>query len=106
MEREALVIGINRYPTLIEKASDRPPHLQAPAIDAEAIAQVLETYGKFHVERLPAAYNQDGSWFVDPQQQLTIKELETAIVQLFNPLDVAFLIQLCYFLQGMVYAKI
>ncbi|BAY98377.1 pentapeptide repeat-containing protein [Tolypothrix tenuis PCC 7101] len=85
MEREALVIGINRYPTLIEKASDRPPHLQAPAIDAEAIAQVLETYGKFHVERLPAAYNQDGSWFVDPQQQLTIKELETAIVQLFNP---------------------
>ncbi|MBN4004793.1 caspase family protein, partial [Nostoc sp. LPT] len=85
MEREALVIGINRYPTLIEKSSDRPPHLKAPATDAEAIAQILETYGKFHVERLPAAYNQDGSCFVDPQQQLTLQELETAIVQLFNP---------------------
>ncbi|WP_062291516.1 caspase family protein [Nostoc piscinale] len=84
MEREALVIGINRYPTLIEKPSDRPPHLKAPATDAEAIAQILETYGKFHVERLPAAYNQDGSCFVDPQQQLTLQELETAIVQLFN----------------------
>ncbi|MBD2254642.1 caspase family protein, partial [Nostoc parmelioides] len=85
MEREALVIGINRYPTLIEKSSDRPPHLKAPATDAEAIAQILETYGKFHVERLPAAYNLDGSCFVDPQQQLTLKDLETAIVQLFNP---------------------
>ncbi|QLE54214.1 caspase family protein [Nostoc sp. TCL26-01] len=85
MEREALVIGINRYPTLIEKSSDRPPHLKAPATDAQAIAQILETYGKFHVERLPAAYNQNGSCFVDPQQQLTLKELETAIVQLFNP---------------------
>lgn len=85
MEREALVIGINRYPTLIQKSSDRPPHLKAPATDAEAIAQILETYGKFHVERLPAAYNQDGSYFVDPQQQLTLQELETAIVQLFNP---------------------
>ncbi|MBD2194479.1 eIF2A-related protein [Calothrix parietina] len=85
MEREALVIGINRYPTLIQKPSDRPPHLKAPATDAEAIAQILETYGKFHVERLPVAYNQDGSYFVDPQQQLTVQELETAIVQLFNP---------------------
>ncbi|MBD2214090.1 caspase family protein [Nostoc linckia FACHB-104] len=85
MEREALVIGINRYPTLIEKSSDRPPHLKAPATDAEAIAQILETYGKFHVERLPVAYNQDGSYLVDPQQQLTVQELETAIVQLFNP---------------------
>ncbi|MEJ1930266.1 caspase family protein [Nostoc sp. NIES-2111] len=85
MEREALVIGINRYPTLIQKSSDRPPHLKAPATDAEAIAQILETYGKFHVERLPAAYNQDGTYFVDPQQQLTLQELETAIVQLFNP---------------------
>ncbi|WP_448266408.1 nSTAND1 domain-containing NTPase [Nostoc sp. DSM 114159] len=85
MEREALVIGINRYPTLIEKSSDRPPHLKAPATDAETIAQILETYGKFHVERLPAAYNQDGSCFVDPQQQVTLKDLETAIVQLFNP---------------------
>ncbi|BAZ48638.1 pentapeptide repeat-containing protein [Nostoc sp. NIES-4103] len=85
MEREALVIGINRYPTLIEKSSDRPPHLKAPATDAQVIAQILETYGKFHVERLPAAYNQDGTCFVDQKQQLTLKELETAIVQLFNP---------------------
>ena len=84
MKRESLVIGINRYPTLMEIASDRPPHLNAAASDAEAIAQILETYGNFHVQRLPA-YNHDGIWCVDPQQLVKKTNLETALVQLFNP---------------------
>ncbi|WP_414572834.1 hypothetical protein [Nostoc sp. CCY 9925] len=54
MKRESLVIGINRYPTLMETPSDRPPHLKAAATDAEAIAKILENYGNFHVQRLPA----------------------------------------------------
>jgi len=84
MKREALVVGINRYPTLIEKPTDKPPHLKAPAADAEAIAQILESYGDFHVQRLPV-HSQDGVWRVDSHQPVTLKDLKEAIVQLFNP---------------------
>ncbi|NEU84179.1 caspase family protein, partial [Nostoc sp. UIC 10630] len=84
MKRESLVIGINRYPTLMETPSDSPPHLKAAATDAEAIAQVLETYGNFNVQRLPA-YSQDGVWCVAPQKLVKKTDLETALVQLFNP---------------------
>ncbi|WP_103125289.1 caspase family protein, partial [Nostoc cycadae] len=84
MAREALVVGINRYPTLMAKSTDRPPHLQAPATDAEAIAQILETYGNFRVRRLPVAY-QGGVCSVDAQHIVKKTELETAIIQLFHP---------------------
>jgi WD40 repeat protein len=84
MKREALVVGINRYPTLIENHTDKPPHLKAPAADAEAIAQILESYGDFHVQRLPV-HSQDGVWRVDSHQPVTVKDLKEAIVQLFNP---------------------
>jgi len=37
MKRHALVVGINQYPFLSD--------LKTPAADAEAIAQLMETYG-------------------------------------------------------------
>ena len=46
--RKALVIGINRYPELNDG------HLKVSADDAEAIAQLLGTYGHFHpIYRFP-----------------------------------------------------
>jgi WD40 repeat protein/energy-coupling factor transporter ATP-binding protein EcfA2 len=84
MVREALVVGINRYPTLIEKPNQHPPHLQAPASDAEAIAQILESYGNFRVQRLPVA-NHDEVSYIDGRQLVKKTELEKAIIQLFNP---------------------
>lgn len=45
MNRQALVVGINRYPFI--------KNLERPASDAEAIAHLLETYGGFKVSRLP-----------------------------------------------------
>ena len=76
MHREALVVGINHYLFL--------EHLQTPARDAEAIAQILETYGGFRVQRLPTSY-QDGSLPVDLNKPLTLSELEAAIIRLFYP---------------------
>lgn len=41
--REALVVGINRYPLLRNEKTREAQHLKKPAADAEAIAQMLET---------------------------------------------------------------
>ncbi|MBW4595515.1 MAG: caspase family protein [Brasilonema angustatum HA4187-MV1] len=76
MNREALVIGINQYSCL--------DHLNTPARDAEAIAQILETYGGFRVRRLPASY-QDGALRVDSNKPLKMSEIKAAVAQLFNP---------------------
>jgi hypothetical protein len=38
MDREALVVGINRYPLLRNQQTKKPQHLEKPAADAEAIA--------------------------------------------------------------------
>ena len=88
MSREALVIGINRYPLLKDKAKGKPRHLIKPAADAEAIAQVLETYGNFRVERFPSV-NKDGNWQVDPNPTTRklpkATQLKKAIARLFNP---------------------
>jgi len=80
-----VVIGINRYPVLKEKSDDPAQNLEAPATDAEAIAQILETYGNFRVKRLPPAYNSDGVCYVDPSGSVKKMDLERAIDQLFNP---------------------
>ncbi len=49
MVRDALVVGINKY-------QDRELRdLKAPAVDAEAIAQILQDYGEFEVRRFPEA---------------------------------------------------
>jgi HEAT repeat protein/energy-coupling factor transporter ATP-binding protein EcfA2 len=80
MSRDALVVGINNYPKL------NP--LQKPAQDAEAIAQLLETYGDFRVRRLPEMI-EDNKRRIDPnpptEQLVTVEKLEEALGQLFNP---------------------
>ncbi|MDY7002996.1 MAG: caspase family protein [Cyanobacteriota bacterium] len=88
MNRKALVVGINHYP-LLKDSSAQPRNLIKPAADAEAIAQLLETYGNFQVQRFPGA-NIEGSWQVDPHpktKNCEINALKEAISKLFNPLD-------------------
>ena len=89
MDREALVVGINRYPLLRDAKTRKPLHLEKPAADAEAIAQLLEKYGNFRVHRLPGVYSPEGKRGVDrnpsPQNLVTVPILEAAIAQLFNP---------------------
>lgn len=74
--RDALVVGINTYQSL--------PNLKAPARDAEAIAQQLHTYGEFRVHRLPEVI-QVGKPTVGQKTQVTLRELETALISLFKP---------------------
>lgn len=74
MKREALVVGINRYPYM--------KNLSQPAKDAEAIARLLEDYGDFEVQRLPS---QTGKREVSPKELLQKQELEEAIKRLFHP---------------------
>lgn len=83
MSRNALVVGINRYPSLKESKS-KYKHLTTCADDAEAIAQLLEKDDNFQVTRLPLGYI-DGERRVDPTKPLRLEELETAIKKLFVP---------------------
>jgi len=76
MNRDAVVVGINRYPFL--------SHLSTPAFDAEAIAQMLEQYGNFRVWRFPKTVA-DSTLQVDPNTAVKAAELENAITQLFLP---------------------
>ena len=84
MAREALVVGINQYPFLKDTPTSKAKHLTTPASDAEAIAQLLETYGDFRVRRLPASVI-DGKFQIDPNKTVTAKELEEEIAHLFLP---------------------
>jgi WD40 repeat protein len=74
MKRQALVVGINQYPSHED--------LPTPAADAEAVAQLLEKYGDFEVHRLPS---QDGVRRVAPEAKVTLEKLEEAIIRLFQP---------------------
>ena len=76
MTRDALVVGINGYP----ESTD----LSKPARDAEAVAQLLETYGNFRVRRLPEA-NINGKLCINPDGVVSGDELEDVIATLFNP---------------------
>ncbi|GAB1543522.1 hypothetical protein NUACC21_61970 [Scytonema sp. NUACC21] len=84
MSRDALIVGINQYPNLKNSSTGKPQHLTTPASDAEAIAQLLETYGNFRVKRLPSS-NLDGKLQVDPKKLIKAEELEEAIAELFLP---------------------
>ncbi|HEY9748642.1 MAG TPA: caspase family protein, partial [Allocoleopsis sp.] len=82
MSRDALVVGINAYQYL--------PSLNAPARDAEAIAQQLQTYGEFRVTRLPEVVATDNvtgtvQTKVGLKTQVTLRELEAALIRLFKP---------------------
>jgi energy-coupling factor transporter ATP-binding protein EcfA2 len=76
MSRNALIVGINTYQYL--------PELQAPARDAEAIARQLQTYGEFRVQRQPEVI-QAGQPQVGFKTQVSLRELESALVNLFKP---------------------
>lgn len=76
MSRDALVVGINTYQYL--------PSLKAPARDAEAIAQQIHTHGEFRVHRLPEVI-QAGQPLIGQKTQVTLRELETALIKLFKP---------------------
>ncbi|MBW4659626.1 MAG: caspase family protein [Drouetiella hepatica Uher 2000/2452] len=76
MSRDALVVGINTYKFM--------SGLQAPASDAEAIAQQLHTYGEFRVHRLPEVI-QAGKPQVGQKTTITLRELESSLINLFKP---------------------
>jgi hypothetical protein len=76
MSRDALVVGINYYQHL--------PNLNAPAQDAEAIAQRLQSSGEFSIRRIPEVI-QTGSPRVGMKTKVSLRELENALVQLFKP---------------------
>ncbi|MGD1809513.1 eIF2A-related protein [Dapis sp. BLCC M126] len=84
MNREALVVGINSYPFL-KKKKPGDLNLKAPVKDAEAIAEMLEKYGKFHVQRLPKTYNEEGQARFVPNGLVKVNDLEKRIINLFNP---------------------
>jgi Caspase domain len=80
MSRDALVVGINTY------SYERLSNLTAPAQDAEAVAKLLEDYGEFNVKRLPAVKDKPNNTIrVGQKTQVTLTQLEDAIVQLFKP---------------------
>ncbi|WP_052334296.1 caspase family protein [Kamptonema formosum] len=84
MQRDALVVGINRYPFLKKLPISDAQHLTAAAADAEAVARLLETHGNFTVRRFPNSLI-DGKLQVDPKALMTAEELEKEIARLFNP---------------------
>ncbi|MEB3292262.1 MAG: caspase family protein [Synechococcales bacterium] len=79
MSRDALIVGINTYQHL--------PLLQAPAADAEAIAQRLEQSGDFRVFRLPEFLDpfEEDARRVAHNTEVTLEQLESALVRLFKP---------------------
>ncbi|MDT9340181.1 hypothetical protein VV11_012220 [Trichodesmium erythraeum 21-75] len=81
-------------------------NLKAAVKDAEAIANILEKYGKFRIQRLPSLpknYDQEGTERFDPKGKVKINELQEAIINLFKPrLKMKFLMWLYCFLPDMV----
>ena len=79
MARDALVVGINRY------QYSGLPNVNSPAVDAEAIAVLLEQYGDFRVTRLPEAISPAGQPYVAQGFELGLDNLEKALEKLFMP---------------------
>ncbi len=88
MRRQALVVGINRYPFLKDDPTSAAQHLEQPASDAEAIAQQLDKATGdlgWSVQRLPED-QQDGKLTVSKKNLLVNKAaLEKAIRELLFP---------------------
>lgn len=72
-------MGINTYEYL--------PKLNAPAEDAEAIAQCLQDYGDLRVWRLPEFLNPFDNYArqVARNEIVTLEQLEEALIKLFLP---------------------
>jgi uncharacterized protein YjbI with pentapeptide repeats len=79
MARDALVVGINRY------QYQGLPNLNSPALDAEAIAVLLEKYSDFRVTRLPEAINEEKQPYIAQGLELGLDNLEKALEKLFMP---------------------
>ncbi|MGD1705161.1 caspase family protein, partial [Dapis sp. BLCC M229] len=79
MRIEALVVGVNNH------IYDRSLNLKVPIHDAEAIASMLEKYGKFHVQRLPKGYDEKGREIYTLNGKVKSKDLQPRISNLFNP---------------------
>lgn len=78
MARDALVVGIDRYRNLRD--------LKAPSGDAEAIACFLEQQAEFTVWRSPEAIDPDSrSPIIGKTGEVSLRELENALVRLFKP---------------------
>ncbi|NJN73136.1 MAG: peptidase C14 [Limnothrix sp. RL_2_0] len=80
MSRDALIVGISQYQYLKK--------LNAPAVDAEAIAQCLEKDGDFRVTRLPEKIVTDDGLKkpeVSGTQSVSQDKLEAALEKLFLP---------------------
>ena len=87
IKRQALVVGINRYPFLRDTATGLLLNLKKPASDAEAIAQLLENpTGElaWSVRRLPEV-SEGGNFRVGDVDTVSQDELTKAIVSLFQP---------------------
>lgn len=84
MSRDALVVGINKYPFLKDSQTSNYKHLTTLAADAEAIAQLLENHGGFRVKRFPDM-NIDGKLQVDLNKVVKVEELEAESLNLFLP---------------------
>ncbi len=87
MKRQALVVGINRYPSLKQTPTSDAPHLQKAAADAEAIAQMLEKPSgelAWSVRRLPEVA-QEGRFRVGDMTTASEDELSRAISELLYP---------------------
>lgn len=76
MSRDALVVGIDCYQHL--------PNLQAPARDAESVAQCFENFGECRVLRMPEVIRAQKP-AVHHQGLVTTQMLETALIRLFKP---------------------
>jgi energy-coupling factor transporter ATP-binding protein EcfA2 len=80
MSRDALVVGVNIYDYAHLKS------LNAPAEDAEAIAQMLTKYGDFRVRRLPGVKDRENDAIrVGRSTKVKLTQLKEALVQLFKP---------------------
>ncbi|MDB9375790.1 caspase family protein [Nodularia sphaerocarpa] len=82
MKRQALVVGINRYPCHKNSPKSPAAHLKTAASDAKVVARMLELYGNFEVKRLPS--KSDISQ-LDEKEVIRAEELQQAITELFNP---------------------
>ncbi|OCR02914.1 hypothetical protein BCD67_03195 [Oscillatoriales cyanobacterium USR001] len=86
MKRQALVVGINRYPFL-KGENGKTLNLTNAAGDAEAIAQLLEKASgdlAWSVKRLPEIA-QDDRFKIDGRATVIQEDLSEAILETFNP---------------------
>ncbi|MDE5100676.1 MAG: caspase family protein, partial [Trichodesmium sp. St16_bin4-tuft] len=81
MRIEALVVGIN------EHIFEPRLNLKAPVKDAEAIAEMLEKYGNFHVQGLPKDYDETGRERFISDGFVYRKNLKIKVSNLFNPIS-------------------